>query len=117
MTPYWQYFISVRDENEMWKRKLEAWQTLLHMCRRWRTLVFASPRRLNLRLVYKPSTHARDTLDIWPALPLIIQCYSGVAIENVDNVVAVLLERSNRVCQIFLPEVSSWDLEQVSVAM
>ena len=104
------------DENEMWKREIEAWQTLVHVCRRWRTVVFGSPRRLNLRLICTNNTPTRDTLDVWPALPLVIQCFTGVAIENVDNVVAVL-ERSNRVCQIFLPEVSSSDLEQVSAAM
>ena len=33
-------------------REIESWQSLVHVCRRWRGLVFASPRRLNLRLVH-----------------------------------------------------------------
>ena len=29
----------------------DLWHTLVHVCRRWRCVVFASPRRLNLRLL------------------------------------------------------------------
>ena len=28
----------------------DGWQTLVHVCRRWRCVVFASPRRLDLKL-------------------------------------------------------------------
>ena len=102
------------DEHDLLKEEIEAWQTLVHVCRRWRSLVFGSPRRLNLRLVCAAETPARDTLDVWPALPLVIQCWHRS--ENVDNIVAGL-ERSNRVCQINLRNVSSSDLEKVSAAM
>ena len=85
------------DENERTKKEIEAWQTLVHVCQRWRCVVFGSPRRLNLRLV-------------WPDLPLVIQCYD-YPIDNVDNIVAVLKHR-NRVRQIRLG-VSRLDLEKV----
>ena len=101
------------DEDEISKKEIEAWQTLVHVCRRWRCVVFGSPRRLGLRLVCRGNTPARDTLDVWPALPLVIQ--SGW-IENVDNIVAVL-EHSNRVCRIELSMTSSLDLEPVLAAM
>src|SRR6266446_1368949 len=52
---------------------IHAWQTLVHVCRQWRNIVFASPRCLNLRLVLTPGRPARDTLDVWPALLLLIQ--------------------------------------------
>jgi hypothetical protein len=58
-------------ENEG-KWAAEEWQLLVHVCRRWRNLVFGSPRRLNLQLYCTPETLARDRLDVWPALPLII---------------------------------------------
>jgi hypothetical protein len=105
-------------ENRSLKEETEAWQTLVHVCRRWRCLVFESPRRLKLRLVCTPRTPATDTLDVWPALPLIVQCYDNRRhpIENVDNIVAVL-ERRERVCQIRLTGVESSDLEKVSAAM
>ena len=104
------------DQFELTKRQLEAWQKLVHVCRRWRSVVFGSPHRLKLRLVCTFRTPARDLLDIWPALPLIVQFYDLHPIEGVDNIAAVL-ERSNRVRQIDLNGISSSDLEKVSAAM
>ena len=95
--------------------RFQAWRTLVHVCRQWRSLVFVSPRRLNLQLVYSTKTPVR-ALDVWPALPLVIRCDNGFPIESVDNIVAVL-ERNKRVCQIDLIGVSISDLEKVSMAM
>ena len=103
------------DRDELFREDIEAWQTLVHVCRRWRSLVFASPRRLNLRLVCAAKTPARDALDVWPALPLIIQC-DPIRIGYMDNIVAAL-ERNNRVCRIRLLGLSSSDLEKCLVAM
>ena len=67
--------------------KIESWQSLVHVCRRWRCLVFGSPRHLNLHLCYAPSRSAMKTPDVWPAdLPLIIQ--GDVSDDSVDNVIA-----------------------------
>jgi hypothetical protein len=96
-----------------------VWQTLVRVCPRWRYLVFGSPRSLNLQLICTPQTPARDMLDIWPPLPLVIGpvCYqdNGQS-ENVDNIVAVL-EHRNRVCVIHISRISSSDLEILSAAM
>ena len=97
------------------QEKIEAWQTLAHVGHRWRTVVFESPRRLNLRLVCTPGTPARNTLGVWPALPLFIEYSTVYPIENVDNIVAAL-ERRNRVRQISLRVVSISDLEDVLAA-
>jgi F-box-like len=90
------------------------WQTLVHVCRCWRSLVFGSPRRLNLRLYCSNKTPARGTLDIWPALPLFIVCI-GMA-KSMDNIAAVL-ERSDCVCYIRLAGLESSDLEKPLAAM
>jgi hypothetical protein len=95
------------------KKQIEVWQPLVHVCRRWRSLIFGSPRRLNLQLVCTPSTPTRDTLDVWPALPLLI-CNDDYR-EEVDNIIPAL-ERSDRVCQIYL-EISASQMERVSAAM
>ena len=106
------------DDDENGKKAMEAWQPLVHVCRRWRVVVFGSPRRLDLRLVCTANTPARNTVDVWPALPLVIRdfdCDRG----SVDNIVA-LLERSNlvrRISQISLWHVSSSQLEDLSKAM
>jgi len=51
----------------------DGWQTLVHVCCRWRCIVFASPRRLDLKLCCprKRSVNLK-TLDVWPALPIVV---------------------------------------------
>jgi hypothetical protein len=77
------------------KTKIEWWQSLVHVCRRWRGLVFGSARRLNLQLFCGHRTTARKSLDVWPALPLI------VLRQQVDSVIPEL-EHSDRICHIEL---------------
>ena len=109
------YFCSIEDVYI--KREIEAWQSLVHVCKRWRTVVFESPRRLNLRLycATERQKRVRDMLDIWPALLLIIEGRTDRP-EELDNTTAVL-ERSNRVCHINLRDVSASLLEDVLAAM
>ena len=108
------------DEDINRKKKIEGWQPLVHVCRRWRSIVFGSPRRLNLGLVCTTDIRARDTVDIWPALPLVIQDL-GYDTGSMDNTIAFeLLERSDlvrRISQIHLRNVLSWELEDISEAM
>jgi hypothetical protein len=82
------------------KWKIEPWQLLVHVCRRWRILIFESPRRLNLRIPCTPKTPTRDKLDIWPALPIVVTGRPH-GLSETDNIIAAL-EQSNRVCQVFL---------------
>jgi hypothetical protein len=82
----------------------EDWQTLIHVCQRWRSVVFASPRRLNLRIFCSSGTRVREMLHIWPPLPIVIQDWKlwnspPLATENVDNIVAVFGHR-DRVYEI-----------------
>ena len=98
------------------KESAERWQPLVHVCQRWRSIVFGSPCRLNLRLGCTPKTPARDLLDVWPALPLFIWSYGNYPTECMENVTAVL-ERSDRVCQVDFMKVSSSYLENVLAAM
>ena len=79
---------------------IESWQSLAHVCRRWRGLVFGSTRHLNLQICC--SSHRRSAkkyLDVWPALPLLILGSFTRASE--DNVMHGL-EHSDRICQINL---------------
>ena len=96
------------------KKPIEGWQSLVHVCRRWKSLVFQSPRRLNLQLYCAPDTPAKDTLDVWPALPLIVEGY--MALSGMDNIIAAL-GQSIRVCQVTLQGLAGWQLEEVFAAM
>ena len=108
-----------KDTSEDFKpfksQSILEWITLAHVCRRWRSVVFQSPRRLNLRLLCTSETPARDTLDIWPPLPVIIHdSYRNVpGTSGVDNVIAAL-EHNDRICQIQLRCFSSSQLGYVT---
>jgi hypothetical protein len=95
------------------KAEIEKWRSLVHVCRRWRSLVFGSPRRLNLRLFCTPETPATDTLDVWPALPLLINGNTVISLaSSVDNIV-VALGHNNRIHEVDLWEAVGSQLEKV----
>ena len=104
----------IKDKYEYYNKEIEKWQTLVHVCRRWRRVVFGSPRRLNLRLVCSSETPARNTLDVWPSLPLLIR--DTYPTEDVDDIIAVL-ERSDRVVEISFATDCDRYLEDVLAAM
>ncbi|KAI0290784.1 hypothetical protein BC826DRAFT_970249 [Russula brevipes] len=97
---------------------IHRWHKLVHVCRRWRTVVFASPHRLNLRLRCKYKTPVRKMLDIWPVLPIIIEDDSNgfMHAEGADNIVAAL-EHPGRVCRIRLWDTPKSDLDRFTAAM
>ena len=43
------WYVLGDEEDE--RHSYDAWYALAHVCQRWRYVVFASPRRLNLRLL------------------------------------------------------------------
>jgi hypothetical protein len=96
------------------KSDVEAWQSLVHVCRRWRCVVLGSPLRLNLRLYCTPKTPVGERLDVWPALPLIVE--GNIISKTVDNIVA-LLGHNDRVCQIGLRTVWGFQWDKVLAAM
>jgi len=50
----------------------EAWQMLVHVCRKWRDVVFGSPRRLNLLLSCTARKPVKAMLDVWPLFPIVV---------------------------------------------
>ncbi|KAI9450494.1 hypothetical protein F5148DRAFT_1242880 [Russula earlei] len=82
------------------------WHRLAHVCRRWRSIIFASPRRLDLRLVYTYRKPVRKTLNCWPALPIsiwyprLVLCHPLSSADE-DNVVSAL-QHPSRICEINL---------------
>ena len=104
------------DEDALEKKEVEAWQLLVHVCRRWRSVVFGSPRRLSLRLVCGAKTPASDTLDVWPPFPIVIRESDGKSGQYLDNIIAVL-KRSDRVCRIDLSGLGLSSMGKVLTAM
>jgi hypothetical protein len=82
------------------------WHRLAHVCRQWRTVIFNSPHRLKLQLVYTYNKPARKNLDCWPDLPLSIRYpasrqYPGLSHIDEENFI-VALEHPDRICEIDL---------------
>ena len=78
----------------------DCWYTLVHVCRKWRDVVFGSPRRLDLRLFCTSSTPVREMQDIWPHLPIELW-YDRHESLDMDNIFAAL-EHNDRICDLDL---------------
>ena len=109
------YLLQSQEEAYDYPLDVEAWHTLVHVCQRWRAIVFGSPHRLNLRLFFTNGTPVRETLDVWPPLPIIIW-QSGNQMWGLDDIVEAL-EYCDRVCEINLWDVPSPQLEEALEAM
>ena len=85
-----------------YSEEIDAWHTLVHVCRYWRNLVFGSPRRLGLRLWYKAKTPVKEMLDIWPPVPISIwiESHQWQGVKD-DNIIAAF-ENNDRVREIDL---------------
>ena len=90
---------------------IDAWYTLVHVCRKWRNVVFGSPRRLDLRLYCVPRTPVRETLSVWPPLPIGVWA-TGTEPWGMDNVFAAL-EHNNRISHLDLADIPSSQMEKV----
>ena len=82
------------------------WPRLVHICRKWRHIVFASQRALRLRLYCTHGTPALKILDCWPTLPIAVQ-YGGPPVPSLsttddeENIMAAL-KQYDRVSSIGL---------------
>ena len=83
----------------------------MHTCGKWRRIVFASQRVLHLRLFCTHGTPVRESLDCWPALPIVVQ-YGGLpglgppTLHDENNIMAAL-RQSDRVVSISLTVTNS----------
>ena len=97
--------------------KSEEWRALVHVCQKWRNIVFGSPHRLDLRLFCTAGTPVRKALEIWPQLPIKVM---GLDLDKwgTDNIIAAL-EHPERICELTLYasilSISRW--ENVLAAM
>ena len=99
--------------NDPYKR--EEWRTLVHVCRRWRTLVFESPHHLNVQLFCSITTPVLAKLDIWPALPIVVHQYYFRA-QKLDNLIAAI-QHNDRVCKIDMSSFGKQELEKIVSVM
>jgi F-box-like len=84
------------------------WHRLVHVCRRWRYIVFESSRSLGLQLFCTYGTPVKDNLDCWPALPIVMQ-YAQLSSPNPlpmaardEDDIIVALQHPHRISKIEL---------------
>jgi hypothetical protein len=77
------------------------WHLLVHVCRRWRQIICASPRRLDLHLLCTYGSPFREILGIWPTIPIVVLFPSDIRPRDEENLNAAL-EYPNRVSRIEL---------------
>ena len=85
----------------------DAWHALVHVCRRWRCRMYASPRRLRLRLLCTGKRPIKEALDVWPELPIVIHAgeFNPTRIQTLETNVIAALEHHDRVCDIHIDDV------------
>ena len=88
--------------HETWERP--TWHKLVHVCRKWRNIVFGSPGRLDLRLYCGAGTPVMKTLVVWPPLPIVIDISDGRLSRltpDADNIIAAL-KQNDRIYRLRL---------------
>ena len=113
--------IALLDIFDFYEHEIDAWHTLVHVCRKWRIIVFGSPRRLDLRLLCTASTPVRELLDIWPQLPIVVSVNGHGRLESwfvgcTDNVIAAL-EHNDRICELDLNSMPRTKMAELIPAM
>ena len=91
------------------------WETLTQVCRRWRHVVFGSPRRLDLQLVCTNTTPTSKLLDIWPPFPIIVSLlhlFQEVDENGVENLIAAL-ECRDRISEVYISDICGPVLENL----
>jgi hypothetical protein len=104
----------MEEISEPWEARvfewIHAWITLVHVSQRWWDLAFMSSCRLNLQILCTNRRPARDMLDVWPTLPLVIwyqETGNGHSLsrmeaqDDTDNIIYALRHR-NHMSQVFL---------------
>ena len=96
------------------------WQTLAHVCQRWRDIVLTSPWRLDLRIACNANTPAKKSLDIWPPFPISVTHVHSERIplnsQGEENILAALEER-HRIHEISFFGLTDAVLERFTAAM
>jgi len=96
------------------------WHALVHVCRRWRHIVFALPRRFDLQLKYTGRRPMSEVPDAWLVLPVILLPNQNhpKSDQRWDNRVAALeSEYYNRICRIQIDDMTNSRWERFAAAM
>jgi len=91
--------------------------TLVHVCQKWRNVVFRSPHCLDLQLHCTPWTPVKRMLDVWPSLPIVVHHFGLTSSEWGMHNLITALGHKDRVCQIALKPIPGWQWGKFMTAM
>ena len=92
------------------------WKPFVHVCRRWRQAIFASPLHLRLVLDCNSRSPVKRLLNIWPRLPIAIRYTPGRSLEESEETIAAF-EHCDRVSKISIRCRNSLQWEQLATTM
>ena len=108
------YLDGLGDFDRVWLPSWR-WHRLVHVCQRWRSVVFGSPNFLDLRLVCGPRTPLELT-SIWPLFPISIENLFDTHMPGDYDFEAAMVHH-NRVCEIRLNFLTRSQLKRLASAM
>ena len=108
-----QIFSFCQEDCSSESSRLLWWRPLVHVCRRWREIVFSSPRSLHLVIFCDSRTPTTTSLNIWP--PFLISVHHHTE-EECESTVAALKLR-DRVSEICIDSPADSVLERLTAAM
>jgi hypothetical protein len=91
----------------------------VHVCQRWRYLIFESPTRLNLQLSFSEISPVVELLDVWPPFPFVI----GFCLDSPDDhghsidKLFAALEHHDRVREIHITSPMGFLWEEIAMAI
>ena len=107
-------FLYDRSWHQRWHLNWN-WHRLAHVCQRWRSVVFAYPNFLNLRLVCGPTTRV-ELAGIRPPVPIILKDTAAWNIPEDYDFEAAIVHHS-RVCELNLLSLSKFQSHRLVAAM
>ena len=109
-----------RHPDMLFLRHSWDWRRLSDVCRRWQSVVFASPNFLNLRLICNLATRAAlpsmEFLRLYPPLPIILGNMVDFPLPDNQYFDPAIMHH-NRVCEIHFFHLSSSQLQRLASAM
>jgi hypothetical protein len=90
----------------------DGWHTLVHVCQRWRFVVFASPHRLDLQILCTNQSKVEKKLDIWPQLPIALDMFFDTLRPPVLTNITAALRHHHRVSRINICDVPNFVLKE-----
>ena len=91
------------------------WDVLIHVCQRWRHIIFAWPHHLDVLVDCQSGKHVARAPHVWPGLPIGI--WLKLHREYGDNVIAAILGHRDCIGRIAFPDLTRSQLERCIALM